>query len=679
MEGSINFSTSRNRIFIAILLGLILALGFNYCYKYYEISYYYMGTVVTAITMIVVGIIVKIEMQGRPAGLMNVFIILICAAFVFTGFQVLQNTWLVNEAMVVFLNMAIVTVGLLLLYPIIGRLRISLLVGGTLMFILGVVSYYVLEFRGEILVPADFLGSSTAFSVSKNYQYEWSGPLTLGLLQYIAFVVWAMKVKTKAEFQKVRVQTRSVTALMLCVFCFAYVQGSPEEYYEGWDNSYNGFAFNFAMNGKLMHVKTPSGYDVAKIEDYIKNQSSVVVANADEDGGIPMGAAEGESLPQQPNIIAIMNESFTDFSVVGDFATNKAVTPFFDALRKDNNTISGYIDVSVYGGGTCDSEYSFLTGNSTAFLPENARPYQLYINEDVPSIPSNLKEQGYRTAAIHPNGGSAWNRNVAYEYLGFDEFYDASTFVAPKTTRGALVSDEATYEKIIEIYENKGNDPLFAFDVTIQNHGGYEMDASDLEEITIKGAEGEYPMTEQFLALTNNSDTALKKLVEYFEKQGEPTIIIMFGDHQPKVEEEFYEMLYGKSLEELTDLERENMYKTPFVIWANYDLEDEYYESIGINNLGKVFLDQTGVEQAEYFDYLGNLAEEIPVITRNGIIDKDGNHYSLGEESPYQEDVKNYEYILYNNIFDNANRKNNLFYVNSSLTDAKMQLSQLID
>ena len=55
-----------------------------------------------------------------------------------------------------------------------------------------------------------------------------------------------------------------------------------------------------------------------------------------------------------------------------DFSTNIDYIPFIDSLQE--NTIKGNLYVSVFGGGTCDSEYAFLTGNSTAYLPESKGP-----------------------------------------------------------------------------------------------------------------------------------------------------------------------------------------------------------------------------------------------------------------------------------------------------------------
>ena len=48
---------------------------------------------------------------------------------------------------------------------------------------------------------------------------------------------------------------------------------------------------------------------------------------------------------------------------------------------------------------------------------------------------------------------------------------------------------------------------------------------------------------EQYLSLVKKTDNAFKQLTNYFSKVKEPTIIVMFGDHQPAVQSSFYDSL----------------------------------------------------------------------------------------------------------------------------------------
>ena len=121
------------------------------------------------------------------------------------------------------------------------------------------------------------------------------------------------------------------------------------------------------------------------------------------------------------------------------------------------------------------------------------------------------------------------------------------------------------YNKIIDIFnKKKAGQPLFLFNVTIQNHGGYLIaDKNFKEEIKIKD-EKATDTANRYLSLIHESDRAFEKIINYFKNQKEPTIVVMFGDHQPKLEDSFYELLYGKSLNSLSLKELQKKYTVPF-------------------------------------------------------------------------------------------------------------------
>ena len=52
-------------------------------------------------------------------------------------------------------------------------------------------------------------------------------------------------------------------------------------------------------------------------------------------------------------------------------------------------------------------------------------------------------------------------------------------------------------------------------------------------------------MAEQYLTLVNQTDEAFCRLMEYFQGVEEPTLVVMFGDHQPALEPEFLDRAYG--------------------------------------------------------------------------------------------------------------------------------------
>ena len=177
---------------------------------------------------------------------------------------------------------------------------------------------------------------------------------------------------------------------------------------------------------------------------------------------------------ERPNIVAIMNESWADFEEFGNLSLSESVT---DTFRTLDNGVWGHAYTSVFGAGTSASEFEFLTGNSMAFLPSGSIPYQQYILDDATSMASLLREAGYRTLAFHPGERTSWQRDRAYPRLGFDQFKCGEDMDVPQSMEHGYVSDRSDFEQIIWEFEHKAEgEPLFLFNVTIQNHGSYTVE-----------------------------------------------------------------------------------------------------------------------------------------------------------------------------------------------------------
>ena len=398
-------------------------------------------------------------------------------------------------------------------------------------------------------------------------------------------------------------------------------------------------------------VEKPEGYSAAQVEEVSEEVSQLEEPE-------PVGD------PQElPTIIAVMNESLTDMAATsdGNITLSQDNLPFLHSLQESGEVVWGTAYSSVYGGNTCNSEYEFLTGNTTAFLPTGSKPYQQYVDSDQTALPSILKSYGYRCVAVHPGNRDAWSRDTAYPYLGFDEFIDVSAFDVDRTLTHRLTSDRSTYDQLIYEYENRQEgEPLFLFGVTIQNHGGYE-DENFQTTVRVKEAAGEYPQTEQYLSLTKKSDQALEYLLDYFSQQEDPVVVLFFGDHWPNLEEEYLTDLLGTDSTSLglEDMMRE--YQVPFVIWANYPLEGQEIEAVSLNYLSGLLLRAAGLEGTDYTKFLEQLRQEVPVITAVGTMDKDGSLYAVGESTPYDSLLNDYAVLQYNNAFGGSGKVSSIF------------------
>ena len=321
--------------------------------------------------------------------------------------------------------------------------------------------------------------------------------------------------------------------------------------------------------------------------------------------------------------------------------------------------------LSVFGGGTSNSEYEFLTGNSVSTLPLNGNAYTQFIKHKVPSLASQLKQEGYDTMAFHPYKANGWNRNTVYPLLGFDKFIDETSMNPNGEKFRGWYSDSEDYNKIIDVFNKKeSGKPLFFFNVTIQNHGGYYVkDTKFKEEIKIQD-EKATDTANRYLSLIHESDRAFEKIINYFKQQKEPTIVVMFGDHQPKLPDSFYELLYGKSLNNLSLKELQKKYKVPFIIWANYDIDEASdMENVSANYLSSMMLEQTNLKLSRYNEYLLNLRKTIPALNANGYVDKDGKDHEFSEKNKYTKLINEYHYLQYNSLMDTKHVSNTLFSV----------------
>lgn len=545
------------------------------------------------------------------------------------------------------------------LYALCRRVWVTVFLGGAAFLTFGIANYFVVQFRGQPILPWDISSVGTAMAVSGGYEYTPTQQMALAVMAFICVTVFSAKVGPQGRGTGTR---RFRMAERLCAVCMSiglFFLLFPANILAGmgisvwaWNQKVSseltGIVAGFFANVQFVMVEKPEGYSseaVAALGEQVRGQGAPA----------PLGRPQG-----LPTIVAIMNESMTDFSQVGELGFQPDNLPFIHSLQSSGQMVWGTAYSSVYGGNTCNSEYEFLTGNTTAFLPVSSKPYQQYIDHEQQGLPSILKSYGYRCLAVHPGKRSAWQRDEAYPYLGFDEFKDASQFDVPRRYEHGLTSDRSCYDQVVYEYENRGEEPLFLFNVTIQNHGGYEDE--DFETtVQVEGSPGKYPQAEQYLSLTKKSDTALKYLLDYFAGQEDPVVVLFFGDHWPNLEPGFVDSLLGTDSDAMDIETMMRKYEVPFFIWANYPLDGEEIEGVSLNYLSGLLLRAAGLEGTVYTEFLEGMRQSLPVVTAVGIIDKDGKVYKNGDATPYDKLLNDYAMLQYNHAFEDEGRQEEWF------------------
>lgn len=533
-----------------------------------------------------------------------------------------------------------------------------------LMVVAGV-NYFVYLFRGNEFIFSDMKSIQTGLSVAGNYEFvldDRAGYVILLTTLYIALV-------RKLHVTFVKRIPMGLLCISLAVLGGVYVGeksgGIVTETWEQKGSYRNGYILNFVLSIRDCFIAEPEGYSADAVAALEEQYSAEVENSADWDGTKDGNVAETfgdvrEELTENPTIIVVMSESYADLSVVGDFSTNKELTPFYDSLTE--NTIKGYALSSVFGAKTPNSEWEFMTGNSMAFLPSGSVVYQQYITDTPTSIVSNLKNEGYTCVAMHPYYETGWSRNAVYPDMGFDEMYFIDDFDQTKVLR-EYITDWELYENIIERYESRAaNEDLFIMSISMQNHGGYTEKYDNFQEqVRMLGIN--YPDVNQYLSLVHESDFALEYLISYFEQVEEPVEIVFFGDHQPSLSSSFYPYLNGKGLSGLTEDELEALYTVPFFIWTNYESEAAEVEITSLDFLSTLALERAGISLPAYNRFLSDMMEVVPAINSRGYYSKSAGSFlhiedAKGEEAEW---IRNYEILQYNNMFDNKG-KSELFF-----------------
>lgn len=545
------------------------------------------------------------------------------------------------------LNLIMFELLALLLFSVFGKLHVALMAETLFFAIYGLANYFVLNFRSVPIQPWDLLSIGTAASVAGNYDYTLDRQALLVVLGFLFLLIleFFCRFTLKKGTWKLRLPMAATLVVMLGAFGLMFHSDEIVEQKLRLYNklftpttiSYkNGTALAFVMELRYLSVDKPAGYNA-------DTAAQELAALEEESMSEPAMAGAGSDEGEFPNIIVIMDEAFSDPAILGNFTVNQDYMPFVHSLLNGaENTVSGWLNVSVLGGNTANTEFEYLTGNTMAFLPQGSIPYQQYIKGEAPSLASHLAGLGYQTVAMHPYNASGWDRDTVYPAMGFSEMYFLPDFDNATKVRN-YVSDQSDFEKIVEIYENKGDNPLFLFNVTMQNHSSYTESFDNFDpQIEVEGGS---QTLNNYLSLLSLSDAALSELISYFEEQEEDTIIVFFGDHQTtnSVIEPILKQ-NGKSSSTLTEEEQADRYKVPFFIWANFDIEEETGVETSVNYLGAKTLLAAGVPMDGYFTYLSVFSETVPVISANHVTLADGTFTNADDQSELLSDYKGYQY-----------------------------------
>ena len=522
----------------------------------------------------------------------------------------------------------------LFVFFIAGRTSISMAICVSAIAIIGVGNYFVVMFRSNPIVPWDIYSFETAMSVADNYVFsvDWA------LAEHIAMFILMLIVGVRTNIRLNKKILRPILTVAMCIPAYFYIS------YLWQDNLERNTGLNDTLfNAKYMHSK--DGFFVSFILDIHFLQIEEPKNYSDEYALSLLNEQEVEKVetPEElPDIIAIMDETFSDPAVLGEFETNKDYMPFVHSILRGEvaNTISGYTDVSVLGGNTANSEFEFLTGNSMAFFPNGSVPYLQYIRDGISTIVPQLEEYGYTTYGTHPYRAKGWNREFIYDLMGFDYRYFQGSFPFEDKLRN-YVSDEADFKSILE-WRNNTEGPFFMFNVTMQNHSNYGGDFDNFDPQIVAKFKNTYSnkYLNKYLSLMYETDQDVASLLSELSQSDRKTIVVFWGDHQPNdyVVRPIYKE-YGLDFDNQTYEQQHQRQKTPFFIWANYDIQEQTNVEISLNYLNILLFETAGLQLDEYQTFRKNLWQgQIPMMNAVGYRNDDGD---LVEYDDAPEEIQN--------------------------------------
>ena len=332
---------------------------------------------------------------------------------------------------------------------------------------------------------------------------------------------------------------------------------------------------------------------------------------------LPLMAAVPARTIEYPDIIVIQHESIFDPRVFG-----LPVEPTVEAFLSPKNGLYGSLNVDIFGGGSWQSEFSLLTGLSSASFGSNA--YYLFkrgVGRFHNSLPHSLAGLGYRTMLTSSCRRSFLNYDEFYRSIGIDERIFTDDFPPPFDVRQfeTTNSDALFLEAAFVAYTKKIADdpaPRFLYALTNFNHGPHNRRRVPRGQFESERAfaaaslpDARYAEYYARLAETASTWKRLKsELASNFP--GRPMLILHYGDHQPVLARQLDRQLLKlpnderRAFRTFYAIEALNIGPDRFVSGPGADLDIAFLGTVVLQKAG-LPLDRIFATRASLLDHCG--------------------------------------------------------------------------
>jgi len=310
---------------------------------------------------------------------------------------------------------------------------------------------------------------------------------------------------------------------------------------------------------------------------------------------------------QPPDVVVVLEESTFDPRILKLCTIPECHRAMFDADKQTR--AHGLMTVHTFGGGTWTSEFSLLTGlahtlfgNAGLYAPYNLAPRVAF------TLPKAFKHAGYRAIALYPMSGDFLNARNAYDYYGFDAFYDGTQYGL------GWESHDADLLKVFErVYADEKrthpDTPLFVFMLTLHQHGPHMKPLAELpppyDKPLFPGKFKPKALDDwlnlnlgNYLQRLQESDAMMADLQKFLLGGEHPAVLAHFGDHQPSFDGAINEIpkVVPKQAKPVAHWVTYYMVKSNFPVRARHD-----YPVLDIAFLGSLVLDVAGVPKDAFY------------------------------------------------------------------------------
>lgn len=368
---------------------------------------------------------------------------------------------------------------------------------------------------------------------------------------------------------------------------------------------------------------------------------------------------------KKANVVVLLSESFSDPQRLSGIEYDKELMPNIKSYEKDDDKIVTDLLVNPYGTLSTNSEFEVLTGASLSFLNVGYIGYTQYYNDNLKgknqSLINEFNNNGYETMYLTPWGETSYRSKYVYSILGADKTIYGKDLKGK--IKGTYYSDESLMNDIYDQLKTTSKDNYkFIMAASGQNHFPYldKYKESDYD-VKIKSTKYDKEATEMFRSYAQgiyDADKALNLLYKKIQDLDTPTIVVMFGDHQPFMTKKDNTSDYLENSYFNTDNENLNdirLHTTKAIILANFKLDtSDDLDFINSSYLGAYVLNKMDLKVSDYFKFIDYSRKTIPVFNRSVIYNSKTNTYTKMDQATKQEKgaINNYKNVQYYKFFD---------------------------